>query len=181
MSAKLIQFRVRYRGRDFARIKPTRETLRATVQTWLDTGNLPEGVLEIAPLVWGHESERETVREALAGRTLANLCPGVVDHYAEPNKTLCDYDTEQCPSLRRVWRVAQRLGIEPLAVEYAKSKRGWHVAVIWNREFSPAETVAMQLLLGSDVHRETFNLGRVLSGGAESTNRWNLLFSRKLP
>jgi hypothetical protein len=176
----LLQFHFRFRGRTFARMKPTRETLRELARQWLDTGKQRSGVRCSATL-WGKPSQRRHIRTALKGRTLANICPGIVSHYADESMTLCDYDTPKAPKLAQVWKVAQSLGLVPLAVEYQASRRGWHLAVTWNREFIPAEIVAIQLLLDSDHKREKFNLRRVLSGGAEDSKHWNILFHKKLP
>ena len=53
------------------------------------------------------------------------------------------------------------------------------------RALAPAETVAVQALLGSDSRREALNLMRAMSvsrrdPGAFWRRRWNLLFSYKL-
>ena len=175
-----IQFRVRMTGRKFGDIKPTKVTLRELIEKWIRTGRQAAGV-RVSATLWGRPSQRRHVRKALEGRTLANLCPGIVSHFAEPNQTLCDYDAPEAPELSTVWTVAQRLGLVPLAIEDTRTRRGWHRVITWNRDFTPAETVVLQLLLGSDPSRETFNFERVLSGGAERSKRWNILFDRKLP
>lgn len=175
-----IQISAGMTGRAVKRIRPTRESFTELAQRWVDTGKTPSGVRFKATL-WGEPSQRRHVRKALECRTLSNLCPGVVSHYAADNMTLCDYDEPEPPKLETVWKVAQSLGIEPLAVEYQASKRGWHLAITWNRTFTPGETVALQLLLGSDPKREQFNLQRIFATNGKPSKRWNILFSRKLP
>lgn len=180
MKKPSIQFHVRMRGRTFATMKPTRETLKKAITAWLKTGRQLAGV-RISATLWGQPSQRRHVRKALAGRSLANLCPGIVSHFGQPNQTLCDYDEPEAPELSTVWTVAQSLGLVPLAIEDSRTRRGWHRVITWNRDFSPGEICFLQLRLGSDPSRETFNFERVLSGGADHSKRWNIFFSRKLP
>lgn len=46
-------------------------------------------------------------------------------------------------------------------VRYDRTRRGWHVVIKIGRELEPAVIVAAQTILGSDPHREAFNLMRV--------------------
>lgn len=78
-----------------------------------------------------------------------------------------------------------RIKLERLAVHM--TRRGYHVVVnaewLDKKEMTPAETVALQLLLGSDVNREALNLMRAhLLGNAPTfwRDRWNVLYSEKL-
>lgn len=103
---------------------------------------------------------------------------GIVKQYAEVDLTMCDYDSDYRPSFVLVVRIARMLGIWPLWWREDKTRRGWHLLIKWNRDFQPAELVALQCVLGSDVQRETYNLARVMSG--KTSKRWNLLFERKL-
>jgi hypothetical protein len=105
---------------------------------------------------------------------------GRVKEYARKDTTFVDIDTPRCPTLNRVRRVSRRLNIRPVFVRYDRTAKGWHIVTRWNRNFSNLELVALQAVLGSDWKREVFNLARVLSGKAERTNRWNILFERKI-
>jgi hypothetical protein len=106
---------------------------------------------------------------------------GVVARYAQQNQTFCDYDTvRHVGTIENIFRVARCLGIKPQWIEYRRTNRGWHVVVQWNRKFKPSETVMLQAILGSDPIREMFNATRVLSGKANDSKRWNLLFERKV-
>lgn len=107
----------------------------------------------------------------------------IVDHYAAPNKSLCDYDSPALPpALDRVMGIGRMIGAKPVAMELARTRRGWHMAIIWDRDFQPAQLVALQLLLGSDPNREALNLARVLCGiDTEAKERgWNILFETKV-
>lgn len=64
------------------------------------------------------------------------------------------------------------------------SGKGWHL-LVWVRPAprSASETVALQLLLGSDVYREAYNLNRARAVDAGQVSpfwrrRWNVLYGR---
>lgn len=87
--------------------------------------------------------------------------------------------------LDRIQRIGRLCKWRVVAVSYAKTKRGWHVSVICKKRLSPFAVVAAQILLGSDVERETFNYVRasVLHVAPEFWRkplRWNPHYSRKL-
>ncbi len=98
--------------------------------------------------------------------------------YALPNVTMCDYDRPNEKPMRRVWAVARMLKIKPLVIEWRRTRKGWHMLITWDAVFTPAETVALQAILGSDAFREAYNLARVRSGN--KSDRWNLLFREKI-
>lgn len=174
MTRPLIQVRYQFEG-----VRPKgiteREMINRLWERWINTGKTAPGV-RIDALDW---NGRRRTWKSLQGHLVG--CPGIVKQYAEPHLTMCDFDTEDYVlTLPRVWRVAGHLGIKPLWVEYDRTVRGWHVTIAWNRTFKPAETVALQAILGSDPSREMFNMARVLSGKAAKNPRWNLLFEYKL-
>jgi len=106
--------------------------------------------------------------------------PGIVKRYASPNQTLGDYDYDTLTTeLEWLFSTAHRLNICASTIGLERTKRGWHMTVIWNRRFKPSEIVMIQLLLGSDIQRERLNAQRIMSGKA-SNRRWNLLFKEKL-
>lgn len=159
--------------------RPTRDMVEEAGRDWIKTGKTKNGI-RITPICWSKNGPKN-VRQWLARRKDTIFgCPGIVKQYALPGLTMCDYDTSRPPALRRFWRLARTLGLRAAWVEYNRTRRGWHVLVMWNRILSPAETVAIQSILGSDQRREAFNLSRVLSGKADSNERWNLLFQFKL-
>lgn len=158
--------------------EPTREQVERIARQWVATGKTPDGV-RLKPVYWGKKSPRN-LRAWLGKNNFYFGCPGIVKRYADPAITMCDYDHGRPPTMPDIWRVAARLDIKPVWVEYDRTRRGWHLTIKWNRKFKPAETIALQSILGSDPGRETFNLLRVLSGKAERNRRWNLLFERKL-
>lgn len=107
----------------------------------------------------------------------------IVDHYAAPDKTLCDYDRPaRPPALDRIMGIGRMISAKPRTVELARTRRGWHMAVWWDRTFEPAQIIALQLLLGSDPNREALNLSRELCGiHSEAQQRgWNILFQTKV-
>lgn len=150
--------------------------LVSALDGWLERRR---GLIRVMVTVWGErlteDQKRDRVRQLGADRRHR---PGRVDRYAEANVTMCDYDGPELPELWRVWKLARQLGAAPVMVEDRKTAHGWHRVIVWNREFSRMETIAIQLLLGSDREREAFNLRRAMTG--TRSDRWNLLFTHKL-
>lgn len=164
---------------EFSGVRPKgiseREMVNRLWQRWITTGKTAPGV-RISAIDW---HGRPIGWRDLSAHHVG--CPGRVKRYAQPDITMLDFDTpDYAATLPRIWRVAGYLGIKPLWVEYDRTNRGWHVTIQWSRKFKPAETVALQAILGSDSSREMFNLARVLSGKAAKNPRWNLLFEYKL-
>ena len=101
--------------------------------------------------------------------------------------TLLDIDgpkngqrAKRLPSEAEIAAVGRIVQNEPIAVSYERSPSGggWHVTVIWRDEMTDMEIIAMQAVLGSDLRRETMNLGRVRSG--KQDQYWNLLYRENL-
>jgi len=110
---------------------------------------------------------------------------GRVDDTARPSLLLCDYDFRRVPRMRPMMAVLRTIGLRPIWLRTDRTRRGWHVIIKLTRALQPAETVAVQALLGSDSRRESLNLMRAMSvtrrdPGRFWRGRWNLLFSSKL-
>lgn len=153
----------------------SKAALTAAFDRWL-AGEL--GPIRVNVTVWGERLTEDQKRDRVRQLGPRHHRPGSVERYAEPKVTMLDFDGPKLPDLWRVWRIARQLGIRPVGIEERKTKHGWHRTIVWNRKFKPAETIVMQLLLGSDREREAFNFKRILTEPA--TNRWNLLFKYKL-
>lgn len=176
-----IQIRLRYRRAAFEAAKPDAAAIEGIVKSWIGGAGLPVGVLSLTATDWdapGLDSEAVRRRLKRRGKHYTGV-PGIVKEYAAASVTLCDYDSVNAPSLPAMMETARVLRLKPKWARYDRTARGWHVIIRWNRDLTPGETVALQLLLGSDPKRERFNLGRILAGGG-ANSRWNLLFSRKL-
>lgn len=79
-----------------------------------------------------------------------------------------------------VW-TCKTLRLTLVAVRYDRTRRGWHVVIGVVEYIDPTVTVAIQAILGSDPHRETYNLVRaqlVPNLPAFWRARWNVLYSR---
>jgi len=100
---------------------------------------------------------------------------------------------------KRIYNIASMVQINLELKAIHPTRRGHHVIVSaeWKAkpipasyvapkalyELTPAETVAMQLLLGSDPKREAFNLLRAHSLGDAPEfwrDRWNVLYAEKI-
>lgn len=168
------QIQIAFTPAAHARLNPDGKMLAKIERDWLRTGKTPAGVT-VRPKVWGRKTSAPTARKLLT----ASDEWGLVKREHVAGITLCDYDEPaQPPALTDIWRLAARLDMIPEWCEYDRTRHGWHLIIRWDRELSPAETVCIQLLLGSDANRETFNLQRVLTG--DINPRWNILFHRKL-
>jgi hypothetical protein len=84
-----------------------------------------------------------------------------------------------------IWTVLRAVGLRPGAIEYRRSRRGWHVVIPVNIALQPGEQVALQAVMGSDSRRELLNVMRVFSIRTKGARpfwraRWNLLYAHKL-
>lgn len=103
---------------------------------------------------------------------------GVVKVRGTHRLALCDFDDPAAPPLPQLWRVLVMAGVKPRYIRYDRTARGWHVVVGLPRALTDGAIVALQMALGSDIYRETYNLFRVNCGA--QVQDWNLLFSEKL-
>jgi hypothetical protein len=157
----------------FKGVRPTKTQLQMARRAFA-LGKAWPGV-KVKPIAW--TGTLKDLRKALLEHKAFIGEAGIVKTYAKTNQTFCDFDGWR-PSLSRVWRIAAMLRITPRWIREDKTKRGWHLVIEWSRQFTRVELVALQCLLGSDLQRETYNLARVMSG--KKSERWNLLFERKL-
>ena len=86
-----------------------------------------------------------------------------------------------------IYRVSSMIQVHLELKVVHPTARGFHAIVeaAWPdfKSIEPLETVCLQLLLGSDPKRETFNLLRAHNLGdapAFWQDRWNVLYSEKL-
>lgn len=158
--------------------RPAMFDVEAARDRWMRRRKQPAGV-EVSAVAWNAEQDEPGTRRAVkAGAYLGNA--GIVKFYGAPDLTLCDYDRPHKPATwYHVARVARMINARPLWMRLDRTKNGWHMVIQWNREFSAVEVVALQAALGSDVKREAYNLGRVMSGKANDW-KWNVLFLYKL-
>jgi hypothetical protein len=170
------QIKIRMTGRKFADLKPDKASIGKMLTKWVADGTVPKGI-KLTATEWGRGELTGARRRSLTGQ--ATRVAGIVKRYHRAGVTLCDYDHADPPTLSILWALAGRLKLRPLWVEYDRTERGWHVIVEWHRTLTPGETVALQLLMGSDPDRECYNLARLIAG-AGKTKRFNLLFERKL-
>lgn len=103
-----------------------------------------------------------------------------------------DIDEKQTPERiemlnETIRRVSSMLHCRLELVAVHDTARGFHAIVNANwsdaKPITPLETVCLQLLLGSDPKRETFNFLRARNLGdapAFWRDRWNVLYSEKI-
>lgn len=156
------------------RRQPTRELLEKARNAFVAGKTIP-GVL-VEAIVW--RGTEAGLKAAIQRKTAYIGNAGIVKQLAGPRITLCDLDGDWRPSMGLLLRVARMLDCRIVWMREDKTKNGWHLVICWSRTFKPAEQIAIQCILGSDRERETYNLARVLTG--KKSNRWNLLFERKI-
>lgn len=79
----------------------------------------------------------------------------------------------------------QELGYHGEALAMPSSSGFTHIEIMLDRRVAPIEALALQVVLGSDIRRESFNLQRVeriIFGKIPAywRKRWNVLYQRKL-
>lgn len=101
-----------------------------------------------------------------------------------PRIVLLDEDIGARPISRAAIRAVLNVcGLKAVSVESRRSVSGGrHWRVVVDRDLTPAETVALQACMGSDLKRETLNLSRVLFNRHEQgePGAWNLLYDAKV-
>lgn len=105
---------------------------------------------------------------------------GLVKLCAAPGRIMLDIDQRKAPQYWPIFARLRHLNLSPEYLRIDRTRHGWHVIVQLKEKLSPAVTVALQCILGSDLKREQWNLFRVMSGKAERNNRWNMLFEERL-
>lgn len=96
-----------------------------------------------------------------------------------------DVDSQRLMPVKELAARAVRAGVRIVALGQWRSPsgRGWHLVILTDPPPSNAvETVAMQLLFGSDPRREAYNLNRAraVDRGAVPAywrERWNVLYA----
>ena len=99
-----------------------------------------------------------------------------VDIDSKSSELLCYSDIN---SLLRI------IGLHPLAYCYARTRRGWHIAITFKESFTDLERIALQSICGDDDARSALNFMRYWhSRGAAVPEFWrrrsNILYRRKL-
>ena len=70
----------------------------------------------------------------------------------------------------------QSLGFKKL--EVFKTNKGFHVRVYVEKELTPEQIILVQLLMGSDLHREIYDILRVFDE-SWTVDEWNKLYTKK--
>lgn len=109
-----------------------------------------------------------------------------IDVLGNPKVLFIDIDhARPIPRLVPFLAKLRIIGLKAKWFAYRRTRHGWHVEIGITASLSPAETVAAQAVLGSDLQRETMNLRRAISLRVHKHSkfwrkRWNILFLKKL-
>lgn len=92
-----------------------------------------------------------------------------------------DWDKKTPPDCGLLAKTVSKLDLAPFYMQLKPSSSHWHVIIETSQPLTDTQIVAVQLLLGSDPHRELYNLYRVLCKDAPRywRERWNVLFKRE--
>jgi len=74
----------------------------------------------------------------------------------------------------RSW-LLKYLGVEE--INSYETKRGYHIRITLKRELSDIDVQMLQMLMGSDIHREIYNFIRRIDG--KLIEEWNKLYTKK--
>ena len=81
----------------------------------------------------------------------------------------------------RITMMCRHWGWPIEAIRFDRTRRGWHVIVGVRKRIAAVSVVAAQAILGSDPHREMYNLQRARRlrfVSAEWRQSWNVLYSQ---
>jgi hypothetical protein len=110
----------------------------------------------------------------------------MIDDLPKKRTCYCDYDSSAdlilVPDLHSLARI---MGINPSTICYKRTRRGWHIAIVFLEEFTEIELIALQAIFESDPMREALNFMRYReSKGRDVPKFWkdrsNILYSKKL-
>ena len=99
---------------------------------------------------------------------------------------LVDYDSNHdVLTVPEVYSICRIIGIHPCSVCYKKTRRGWHLAIVFLERFTSIELIALQAILGDDSMRGALNFMRVRQMQVIDVpefwrKRSNILYRRKL-
>lgn len=76
-------------------------------------------------------------------------------------------------------------GLRAVWIRCDRTRKGWHIVVRLSERLAPAETIALELVCGSDRRRANLDLMRLLEMRKHATEkfwrrRWHILYSEKL-
>jgi hypothetical protein len=109
----------------------------------------------------------------------------VIGSWSNPRTLLVDFDfIVPLPGMIPILARLRVIGIHAVWISYTRSRHGWHLEVRINAKLTPAEQVAAQMALGSDIRRETMNLRRAINLRLNPSRFWskrfNILYEKKL-
>jgi hypothetical protein len=90
-----------------------------------------------------------------------------------------DYDGIEFNDVKQIFEhrgwLIKYLKLESCLV--TKTRHGYHLRISVRRHLVDKDLLLIQILLGSDINREIYNLCRILDG--ELTRNWNRLYDKK--
>lgn len=113
---------------------------------------------------------------------------GIIDEIHTENMVFIDIDRNNIQWLNLMSRIRTFRGLlNPEYFMLQRTRKGWHIIIVFDRELLPPEIIALQAILGSDLKREALNMTRWLGVRSKYNklpkfwqNRWNLLFKEKI-
>ena len=97
-----------------------------------------------------------------------------------------DIDTAgSVPCIPWLHSVCRVIGLSPRCICYHRTRRGWHIIIVFRERFTELERICLQSILGDDSMRASLNFMRYWhSKGKQIPKFWrersNILYKRKL-
>jgi hypothetical protein len=109
-------------------------------------------------------------------------------HALPENQTLfidIDCQDDDVCNIRHINSMVRVIGLHPQVYCYAKTRRGWHIAIVFEETFSELERISLQSIFGDDSFRAALNFMRYWQSKGKSVpkfwkSRSNLMYKRKL-
>ena len=122
------------------------------------------------------------------GWSLRSQSVGKLEEKLDPKKLLIDVDRVRRgggSKLGPIFSAFHICGLRAKWIRFDRTKKGWHIVVFLDMALTPAETIALEVVCGSDRRRANLDLMRVLAMRKHGASKFwqarsHILYSGKL-
>src|SRR5215831_845526 len=112
-------------------VEPSRKIIEQARKAFAAGKTVP-GV-HVRPIAW--TGTVDALRAAIRDKTAYVGNAGIVKQYAEPDLTMCDYDSPRRAPIAVIVRLSKMLNTRFLWIREDHTKHGWHMLIKWARPF----------------------------------------------